>query len=125
MLNPTKIEMIDSFHKVFLRGGAGFIGSHTSVVLLNPGVGVTVFVNFCNNNPLVLVGAAQITVKKPTLVQNDIIQESATFVTALRSNGASEVIQFKALKSVGQSVQNQLADYENNEAGCLNLLCDF
>ena len=73
MLNPTKIAMTDSFHKVFLTGGVGYISLHTSVELLDEGMDLTVFDNLCNSHPLALASVEQITGKKATLVQGDII----------------------------------------------------
>jgi UDP-glucose 4-epimerase len=125
MLNPTKTAMTNSFHKVGLTGGAYYFGSYMFVKLLNAGLGVAVFDNFCNNHLLALARVAQIAGKKPTLVQVDIIQESEAFGTALRPIGALEVIHFVGLNSVYKSVQKPLTDYENNVAGCLNLLQVF
>ena len=97
MLDLTKIAMTDSFHKVFLTGGTGYIGSHTCVELLIAGMDVMLFDNFCNSHPLALARATQITGKKPTVEQGDVIQESATFGTALRPSGASEAMLFVRL----------------------------
>ena len=117
--------MIDSFHNVFLTRGARYIVLHTCVELLNFGVVVTDFDNFCNNQTLALARVAQINGKKPTLVQGDIIQESATFVITLRPIPALEIINFVGLKSVDESVQKPLTDHDNNVAGCLNLFQVF
>jgi NAD(P)-dependent dehydrogenase (short-subunit alcohol dehydrogenase family) len=54
---------------IFVTGGAGYIGSHTCVELLNAGHDVTVFDNFCNSQPEALARVQRITGKKPTLVQ--------------------------------------------------------
>ena len=56
---------------IFVTGGAGYIGSHTCVELLNAGHEVTVFDNFCNSQPEALARVQRITGKKPTLVQGD------------------------------------------------------
>ena len=98
MLDLTKIAMTDSFHKVFLTGGTGYIGSHTCVELLIAGMDVKLFDNFCNSHPLALARAAYITGKKPTVEQGDFIQEIATFGTALRTSGASEAMFFVRLR---------------------------
>ena len=94
MIVPTKIVITDSFHIVFFTGDAGYIGSKTCLYLLNAKAGVKVFDNLCNSHPLALVRVAQITSKKPTLVEGDIIQECATFGTALRPTSASEFMHF-------------------------------
>jgi UDP-glucose 4-epimerase len=106
---------------IFVTGGAGYIGSHTCVELLNAGHQVTVFDNFCNSQPEALVRVERITGKKPLLVRGDI-RDSATLVAALRASGANAVIHFAGLKAVGESVQNPLAYYDNNVVGTVRLL---
>jgi UDP-glucose 4-epimerase len=106
---------------IFVTGGAGYIGSHTCVELLNAGFDVTVFDNFSNSQPEALARVQRITGKKPTLVQGDI-RDSAALVAALRSSGASAVIHFAGLKAVGESVQNPLIYYDNNVVGTVRLL---
>jgi UDP-glucose 4-epimerase len=106
---------------IFVTGGAGYIGSHTCVELLNAGHEVTVFDNFCNSQPEALARVLRITGKKPTLIQGDI-RDSAALVAALRSSGASAVIHFAGLKAVGESVQNPLGYYDNNVVGSVRLL---
>ena len=90
--------MTDSFHIVFLTCGESYIFSHTYAEFLNAEVVVTVFDIFCNSEPLIFPRVAQITGKKLTLVQADIIHERATFGTALHPSGASEAMHFAGLK---------------------------
>lgn len=106
---------------IFVTGGAGYIGSHTVVELLNAGHQVTVFDNFCNSQPEALARVERITGKKPALVRGDV-RDSAALVAALRHSGASAVIHFAGLKAVGESVQDPLAYYDNNVVGTLRLL---
>ena len=106
---------------IFVTGGAGYIGSHTCVELLNAGHEVTVFDNFCNSQPEALARVERITGKKPILIQGDI-RDSSALVAALRTSGASAVIHFAGLKAVGESVQEPLAYYDNNVVGTLRLL---
>jgi len=106
---------------ILVTGGAGYIGTHTCVELLNAGHDVTVFDNFCNSQPEALARVQRITGKKPSLVQGDM-RDSAALVAALRQSGASAVIHFAGLKAVGESVQNPLAYYDNNVLGTLKLL---
>lgn len=106
---------------IFVTGGAGYIGSHTCVELLNAGHDVTVFDNFCNSQPEALARVERITGKKPTLVQGDI-RDSAALVAALRQSGATAVIHFAGLKAVGESVQKPLTYYDNNVVGTVRLL---
>ena len=106
---------------IFVTGGAGYIGSHTCVELLNAGHEVTVFDNFCNSQPEALARVEQISGKKLSLVQGDV-RDRAALVAALRGSGASAVIHFAGLKAVGESVQKPLVYYDNNVAGTLRLL---
>ncbi len=106
---------------ILVTGGAGYIGSHTCVELLNAGHEVTVFDNFCNSNPEVLQRVKRITGKSVTLIQGDI-RDRAALTQALRTSGANAVIHFAGLKAVGESVQKPLSYYDNNVAGTLNLL---
>ena len=107
--------------KILVTGGAGYIGSHTCVELLNAGHDVTVFDNFCNSQPEALARVQRIAGKRPALIQGDV-RERAALVAALRDSGATSVIHFAGLKAVGESVQNPLAYYDNNVVGTLRLL---
>ena len=106
---------------IFITGGAGYIGSHTCVELLNAGYEVTVFDNFCNSQPEALARVERITGQAPKLVQGDI-RDRAALVAALAQSGATAVIHFAGLKAVGESVQQPLAYYDNNVVGTLRLL---
>ena len=106
---------------IFVTGGAGYIGSHTCVELLNAGCDVTVFDNFCNSHPEALARVERITGKKLRLVRGDI-RDRAALVAALRESEARAVIHFAGLKAVGESVTQPLAYYDNNVVGTLRLL---
>ena len=106
---------------ILVTGGAGYIGSHTCVELLNAGEDVTVFDNFCNSQPESLARVERITGKRPGLIQGDIRDRTA-LVTALRQSGATAVIHFAGLKAVGESVEKPLAYYDNNVVGTVRLL---
>ena len=106
---------------ILVTGGAGYIGSHTCVELLNAGFEVTVFDNFCNSQPEALARVARITGKTPRLIQGDIRSREA-LAAALRESGASAVIHFAGLKAVGDSVAQPLAYYDNNVVGTVRLL---
>ena len=67
---------------IFVTGGAGYIGTHTVVELLNAGHEVTVFDNFCNSQPEAVARVQRITGKKLTLVQGDI-RDTDTLVAAV------------------------------------------
>ncbi|MEI7536242.1 MAG: UDP-glucose 4-epimerase GalE [Comamonadaceae bacterium] len=106
---------------ILVTGGAGYIGSHTCVELLNAGYDVTVLDNFCNSQLEALERVQRITGKKPLLVEGDI-RDSATLLQTLRRSGASAVIHFAGLKAVGESVKKPLAYYDNNVVGTVRLL---
>lgn len=106
---------------ILVTGGAGYIGSHVCVELLQAGHDVTIFDNFCNSNPESVARIARIAGKAPTLVRGDI-RDLAALVDALKSSGASAVVHFAGLKAVGESVQQPLSYYDNNVVGTLRLL---
>jgi UDP-glucose 4-epimerase len=106
---------------IFVTGGAGYIGSHTCVELLDAGYDVTVFDNFSNSHPEVVGRVERITGKKLRLVRGDI-RDGAALAAALGQSGASAVIHFAGLKAVGESVTQPLAYYDNNVVGTLRLL---
>ncbi|MDD3935970.1 UDP-glucose 4-epimerase GalE [Rhodoferax sp.] len=106
---------------ILVTGGAGYIGSHTVLELLNAGFDVTVFDNFCNSQPEALLRVERITGKTPVLVQGDI-RDAAALTSTLRASGAKAVVHFAGLKAVGESVQNPLAYYDNNVVGTVRLL---
>jgi UDP-glucose 4-epimerase len=106
---------------IFVTGGAGYIGSHTCVELLDAGCAVTVFDNFSNSHPEVVARVARITGKKLRLVRGDI-RDRAALMAALCESGANAVIHFAGLKAVGESVTQPLAYYDNNVVGTLRLL---
>jgi UDP-glucose 4-epimerase len=117
----TETSKTKQISMIFVTGGAGYIGSHTCVELLNAGHDVTVFDNFCNSQPEALARIERITGKRTTLVQGDV-RDSIALVAALRTSGATAVIHFAGLKAVGESVHNPLAYYDNNVVGTLRLL---
>ena len=106
---------------ILVTGGAGYIGSHTCVELLNAGFDVTVFDNFCNSHPEALARVERITGRKLALVRGDS-RDRAALTAALRECKASAVIHFAGLKAVGESVKQPLAYYDNNVVGTLRLL---
>ncbi len=106
---------------ILVTGGAGYIGSHTCVELLNAGYAVTVFDNFCNSHPEAVARVERITGKTLGLVRGDV-RDRAALVAALRTSGADAVIHFAGLKAVGESVAQPLNYYDNNVVGTLRLL---
>ena len=106
---------------IFVTGGAGYIGSHTCVELLNAGHAVTVFDNFSNSQPEALHRVERITGKQIHCIEGDI-RDPAALDAALKAARPSAVIHFAGLKAVGESVEQPLRYYENNVLGSLRLL---
>ncbi|MDZ4075761.1 MAG: UDP-glucose 4-epimerase GalE [Hylemonella sp.] len=106
---------------IFVTGGAGYIGSHTCVELLQAGFEVTVYDNFSNSSPESIRRVEKITGRAVHLVEGDIRDRHA-LSDALQRSKASAVIHFAGLKAVGESVEQPLRYYENNVVGTLCLL---
>ena len=105
--------------KVLVTGGAGYIGSHTCVELLNAGFDLIVHDNFSNSTCESLKRVEQITEKEVAFIEGDICDEKA-LTEAL--NGCDAVIHFAGLKAVGESVEKPLEYYDTNVYGTLCLL---
>ncbi len=106
---------------IFVTGGAGYIGSHTCVELLQAGHEVTVFDNFCNSHRESLARVERITGKSVRIIEGDI-RDGAALRAALREAQPSAVVHFAGLKAVGESVQQPLRYYDNNVVGTVRLL---
>lgn len=107
--------------RILVTGGAGYIGSHTCVELLQAGHEVVVFDNLSNASPVALDRIAQITGIAPTFIQADI-RDKAALTQAFAQQPINAVIHFAGLKAVGESVAKPLAYYDNNVVGTLRLL---
>ena len=107
--------------RVFVTGGAGFIGSHTCVELLKAGHQVVIYDNMTNAHPEVLTRIQTITGSKPLFVQGDV-RDGAAVLAALRLYPCEAVIHFAGLKAVGESVEKPLAYYDNNVVGTVRVL---
>lgn len=105
--------------KIFVTGGAGYIGTHTCVELLNAGYNVVVYDNLCNSSSEALHRVETITGKSLTFIHGDI-RDTAFLTEAMR--GCDAVIHFAGLKAVGESVDKPLEYYDNNVNGTLCLL---
>ena len=106
---------------ILLTGGAGYIGSHTAVVLIQAGHEVVLLDNFCNSDPSVLERLAQIVGKKVPCIEGDIL-DTQLVEKVLREYGVDAVIHFAGLKSVAQSATDPIAYYENNVCGSVSLV---
>ena len=107
--------------KVLLTGGAGYIGSHTCVELLNAGYQVVVADNYVNSSPEALKRVKQLTGKDFAVYEADVCDRAA--MEDLFSREPIEAaIHFAGLKAVGESVEKPLAYYRNNLDSTLTLL---
>lgn len=106
---------------ILVTGGAGYIGSHACVALLQAGYQVVVLDNLCNSHPLALERAQQIAGKSLAFEQGDIRDRLALDGLFAR-HSISAVMHFAGLKAVGESCQKPLFYYENNVSGTINLL---
>jgi len=108
--------------KILVTGGAGFIGSHTTLALLDAGHDVVVLDNFSNSLPESLVRVGKLAGKEPDLVDGDLTDSSLLKNLFTENEGISAVIHFAALKAVGESTEYPLKYYNNNVAGSIFLL---
>ena len=106
---------------ILVTGGAGFIGSHTVIELLNAGYEVVVVDNLCNSSRESLVRVEEITGKKVTFYEADIRDREA-LTSIFEKENIDSCIHFAGLKAVGESVAKPLMYYENNISGTLVLL---
>ena len=106
---------------VLVTGGAGYIGSHTCLELLEAGNTVTVIDNLCNSNKESLNRVQQLTGKPLNFYQGDV-RDEALLQTIFRENAIDCVIHFAGLKAVGESVAKPWEYYDNNLNSTLVLL---
>lgn len=106
---------------ILVTGGAGFIGSHTCVELLENGYDIIVVDNFVNSKPESLKRIKQITGHDFKFYETDLLDEAGV-ETIFAENTIEAVIHFAGLKAVGESVQKPLWYYHNNLTGTL-ILC--
>lgn len=107
---------------VLVTGGAGYIGSHTCVELLNSGYEVVVVDNLCNSSKEALQRVEEITGKNVHFYENDLLDKKA-LTHIFEQETIESVVHFAGLKAVGESVYKPLEYYHNNITGTL-ILCD-
>jgi UDP-glucose 4-epimerase len=107
--------------KVLVTGGAGYIGSHVCVELLEQGYQVVVVDNLCNGSVVALERVQEISGKQLSFERADV-RDVAAMRKILREHQISAVIHFAALKAVGESVAQPLDYYDNNVNGALGML---
>lgn len=108
--------------RILVTGGAGYIGSHTCVELLNLGHEVVVVDNLCNSSEESLNRVETITGKRPVFYQVDLLDRNSLEDVFVKET-VDAVIHFAGLKAVGESVAKPLEYYHNNITGTL-ILCD-
>lgn len=107
--------------KVLVTGGAGFIGSHTDVELLNAGYDVVVVDNLINSSKESLKRVEKLTGKNITFYEADLLDEK-TLDDIFAKEDIDSVIHFAALKAVGESCEIPIRYFDNNLSGTINLL---
>lgn len=107
--------------KILVTGGAGYIGSHTCVELLNEGFELVVIDNFSNSKSSSLDAIKKITGKDFKFYEIDYLDKDA-LNKVFEENKIDAVINFAGFKAVGESVQKPIEYYTNNISGALNLL---
>lgn len=105
---------------VLVTGGAGYIGSHTAVELLNAGKDIIIIDNFYNSCPAVLDRIKELTGKEFVFIECDI-RDRAALDKVFEENDIDSVIHFAGLKAVGESCEKPLLYYENNIGGTVTL----
>ncbi len=106
---------------ILVTGGAGYIGSHTCVELLNAGYGVVVIDNLYNSNQKAIDRIEQITGKKVKFYKDDVLDRDA-LEKIFSENSIDAVIHFAGLKAVGESVHKPIEYYHTNIGGTLALV---
>ncbi|MDB6164519.1 MAG: UDP-glucose 4-epimerase [Xanthomonadaceae bacterium] len=103
---------------VLVTGGAGFIGSHTCIALIEAGHRVVILDNLSHGREAVLERIGRITGDVPAFVRADVCDE-ATVLATLRAHRVDAVIHFAGLKSASESVRDPLTYYVNNVGGTI------
>lgn len=108
--------------KVLVTGGAGYIGSHTIILLIEAGYEVVIFDNFCNSSREAISRVEKIVGQTLITVEGDVRNKEALH-TVFETHSIDAVIHFAGLKAVGESVENPLKYYDNNVHGS-TVLCE-
>ena len=106
---------------ILVTGGAGYIGSHTCVELLNAGYDIVVLDNFSNSKKAVLERITELTGKHFPFYKIDI-RNSEQLARMFQAENIEAVIHFEGLKAVGESCEKPLEYYDNNVSGTVKLL---
>lgn len=106
--------------RVLVTGGAGYIGSHTVLQLLQAGFEVVVLDNLCNSSVESLRRVEEIAGRRPVFVEGDV-RDAGLLARVFASHPVDAVIHFAGLKAVGESVEKPLDYYDNNMGGTVAL----
>ena len=106
---------------ILVTGGAGYIGSHTCVELIESGYTPIVYDNLSNSSTIALDRVKTITGQQVTFVEGDI-RDSESLEKVMKAHDIEAVIHFAGLKAVGESVEKPLMYYDNNVSGSVKLL---
>lgn len=107
---------------ILCTGGAGFIGSHTVIKLLEQNFRVAILDNFSNASATVLNRIEEVTTKKPGFFELDLVKDKEQVDKLFEKEKFDAVIHYASLKAVGESIEMPLAYYKNNITGTINLL---
>ncbi len=108
-------------NRILVTGGAGYIGSHTCVELLNAGYDIAVYDNFINSDPEACARVMQLCDKAFPVIEGDV-RDTAHLTATLKAHNCKTVVHFAGLKAVGESSEDPVKYYDNNVAGSLSLL---
>ncbi|MCI8383979.1 MAG: UDP-glucose 4-epimerase GalE [Clostridia bacterium] len=106
---------------ILLPGGAGYIGSHTAIELLEEGKEIIIIDNFSNSSPKVLESIRKITGKDFKFYEMDYLDQEK-LEKVFQENNIEAVINFAGFKAVGESIQKPIEYYSNNISGALGVL---
>ncbi len=109
---------------VLVTGGAGYIGSHTVVSLVENGYTPVILDDFRNANRVVIDGLTKILGKKPIIIELDVCDQNGV-KEIFESYKFEGIIHFAAYKAVGESVDEPLKYYQNNLMGLINILSNM
>ncbi|MCC0634401.1 UDP-glucose 4-epimerase GalE [Clostridioides sp. ZZV15-6388] len=105
---------------VLVAGGAGYIGSHTAIELLESGYEVVIVDNLSNSNSIVVDRISELSGKQVKFYNIDITNKNEMHIV-FKENNIESIIHFAALKAVGESVEKPIEYYSNNLISTLNL----
>jgi len=112
---------VDVQQHLLVTGGAGYIGSHTCLQLLNAGHDLTILDNFSNSSAIAVERMEALSKQKITVIKGDV-RDRGLLDTLFKDSDITGVMHFAGLKAVGESAEIPLSYYQNNVAGTLTLL---